>query len=74
MEVAGLPVWASKASGGRFTGLGLKTSGAPDAVRWWLQRALDVITKLASKRSGVVKVVCPSDASIKSWTKMLLSV
>ena len=61
--------WPSR----RFTGLGLKTggeSGAAGCSRW---RARGVITKLASRRSEVVKAACPFDSSRKRWTNMPLS-
>ena len=48
-EVAGLPVWASKPSGGRFVGLDLKIGGVSGAAKWRLWRARGVIAKLASR-------------------------
>ena len=57
---------------GRFPGLGLKTGGEPGAAVASRRRARGVIAKLASRRSKVVKAACPSDARIKTWTKMPL--
>nr|TKW13032.1 hypothetical protein SEVIR_5G073233v2 [Setaria viridis] len=57
---------------GRFPGLSLKTRGEPGAAGASRRRARGVIAKLASRRSKVVKTACPSDARIKTWTKMPL--
>ena len=62
-ELAGLPVWASKPSVGRFTGLDLKTGSASG---WRLRRVRDVIAKFALRRSEVVKATCPSSAPVKT--------
>jgi hypothetical protein len=65
-ELAGLPVWASKPSVGRFTGLYLKTGSASGAAGWRLRRVRDVIAKFALRRSEVVKETCPSSAPVKT--------
>ena len=65
-ELAGLPVWASKPSVGRFTGLDLKTRSASGAAGWQLRRVCDVIAKFALRRSEVVKATCPSSAPVKT--------
>ena len=71
-EEEGLPVWASKPGNNRFAGLGLKTGGASGAAGLLRWRARGAITKLASRRSKVVKAACPSDARVKSWTNLPL--
>ena len=57
---------------GRFSGLGLKTGGESGVAGAPRRRARGTIVKLASRRSEVVKVACPSDASKNTWTKMPL--
>ena len=57
---------------GRFSGLGLKTGGESGVAGAPRRRARGTIAKLASRRSEVVKVACPSDAPKITWTKMPL--
>ena len=70
--MAGLPIWASKPSGGSFASLDLKTGDVSGAIGWWLRRARGVIAKLALRQSEVIKAVCLSRALTKCWMVLLL--
>lgn len=52
----------------RLPGLGRKTWGVSCVAGWRRWRTRGIITKVASRRSYVMKVACPSTSSIKGWT------